>query len=282
MTLIYRSLRRKAQRRLECATVTSFYGRDLRYLQPGVISQDVMAALQEERGFIVEGPCMGDLLAAAGCPPEKIHVSPLGIDLSLFPPRQEHNTTHEVRVLTVGSFVEKKGIPDAISAVAQARRQGANLRLTVAGDGPLRPLIEGVVQREAAGLFVDLLGAVGYAGLRQLYYCHDLLLQPSLMAADGDTEGGAPVCIIEGMAAGLPVVATRHADIPNVVKEGGNGLLAEERHPEQLADLLCELACDARLRVQFSVSGRQRAEECFDYRKQSVHLEEIYDRILGA
>ena len=64
---------------------------------------------------------------------------------------------------------------------------------------------------------------------------HDVFLAPSVTASNGDTEGGAPVAIIEMAASGMPIVSTRHCDIPSVVLDGVTGLLAAERDSEGLA-----------------------------------------------
>jgi colanic acid/amylovoran biosynthesis glycosyltransferase len=106
-------------------------------------------------------------------------------------------------------------------------------------------------------------------------------MQPSVTASNGDTEGGAPVSILEGMAAGLPVIATRHADIPNTVVEGENALLAPERRPDVLSEALIEIARDPSLWARLSAAGRVHASRRFDCRKQSSDLESIYDKILG-
>jgi colanic acid/amylovoran biosynthesis glycosyltransferase len=275
-------LRKLARVRLGCATICSFYGFDLMELLPDRRTAAIQRLLDEETAFIVEGEHMAQRLVDAGCSPAKVHVNRLGIDLELFPSRQPGNLGRPVRCLTVGRFVEKKGIPDAIRAVAAARHGGADVKLTVVGDGYLRDEISNLIAREAAGEFVRLAGNVDYATLRSLYYSHDVLLQPSVTASNGDTEGGVPVSIVEGMAAGLPVIATRHADIPNTVVEGENALLAPERRPDLLSEALIEVARDPSLWERLSAAGRVHASRRFDCRKQSIDLESIYDRILGG
>ncbi|MBI4583931.1 MAG: glycosyltransferase [Planctomycetes bacterium] len=277
----YRDLRRKARERLGCATLTSFYGNDLRALS-GPDPKWTERLFEEESGFVVEGPKLGERLAAAGCPAEKIHLNALGLDLALFPEREIYDFSPPLRVLAVGRLVEKKGFADAIRAVALARRAGGPVELTVAGDGPLRPELEGVLKSEGAGGFVRLAGRVGYGELLELYYGHQVLLQPSVTAANGDTEGGAPVSLLEGMAAGLAVVSTRHADIPSMAVEGETALLAEERRPEQLAEALGLLAREPRLAERLARGGRKRAVERFDANRQAAELEEIYDRVAGG
>lgn len=62
-----------------------------------------------------------------------------------------------------------------------------------------------------------------------------IFMLPSITAQNGDTEGGAPVAILEAQATGLPVISSYHADIPKVVVDGKSALLAPERDVEKLA-----------------------------------------------
>lgn len=276
-----RELRAMARKRFGCATVCSFYGYDLRGLVPGQRWQGFDDLLQEETAFIVQGPRMAEHMARLGCDSSKIYVNPLGIDLQLFPERTTRYEGGRLRVLTVARLVEKKGVADAVRGVARARRAGIDITLTVAGDGPLRSEIESVIADENAGDFVSILGTVSYAALRPLYYDHDVCLQPSVTAANGDTEGGANMCIIEAMAAGLPVVATDHADTATTVAVGEHAFLAPERCPDQLADALVTLARDGDLWHSYSLAGRARACRLFDAEKQAAELEAVYDTILS-
>jgi colanic acid/amylovoran biosynthesis glycosyltransferase len=278
----YRALRTLARERFGCPTVCSFYGYDLLGLMPGRKWPGFELLLGEETAFIVQGPRMAEHLARLGCNPSKIYVNPLGIDLRLFPERTTRYEGGCFRVLTVGRFVEKKGIEDAVRAVVLAHRKGVNITLTIAGDGELRSGVEGLIAAEGAADFIRLLGTVDYSTLCQLYYSHDVCLQPSVTAADGDTEGGANMCIIEAMASGLPVVATHHADTSSTVAEGTTAFLADEHRPEQLAEALVELAGNVNLWGSFSRNGRRRACQLFDAHQQASELESIYDRILAT
>ena len=83
---------------------------------------------------------------------------------------------------------------------------------------------------------VRLLGYQPFSVMLEEAYGHHIFLSPSVTASDGDTEGGAPVGIIEMTASGMPVISTTHCDIPEVIQNGVTGLLAEERDVEGLID----------------------------------------------
>src|SRR5206468_10582768 len=104
---------------------------------------------------------------------------------------------------------------------ATASHPGPELRLI--GDGELRSRIEALARELGIGDEVVFLGAQPHARFREELLRAHLFLSPSVTAADGDTEGGAPVGIIEASATGMPVVATRHADIPEVIRHGETG-----------------------------------------------------------
>lgn len=269
-----------ARKRFRCPTVSSFYGHDLRGLTPGKRWPGFDQLLKEETAYIIQGPKMAEHMVSLGCDPDKIYINPLGIDLNLFPERANSVREGVLRVLTVGRFVEKKGISDAVRAAAIAHRAGVQIHLTVAGDGPFRREIENTIMTESAGDIVSLLGTIEYAQLCPLYYEHDVCLQPSVTASDGDTEGGANMCIIEAMAAGMPIVATHHADTGSTVAEGEHAFLAPEHCPDQLAEALVALGRDRDLWRSYSKAGRARACRLFDAKRQAGELEEIYGRIL--
>jgi colanic acid/amylovoran biosynthesis glycosyltransferase len=269
----------KARAQLRCATVVSFYGYDLIGLRPEARDDRIVALFDTEHAFVVEGPFMAQRLISAGCPPDKVHVNALGLDLTQFGDPQDTTIHSEVRLITVGRFTEKKGISDSVRAVAAAKRAGAPVRLTIVGDGELRREIEETIRVERMETYVRLVGAVSHERLIGEYRDHEILIQASRTASDGDSEGGAPVCISEAMAAGLAIVATKHADIPYVVQDGATALLSDERDQQQLVVNILTLANDSGLRSRFGRAGRQRALSNFDAEVQATKLEDIYDQI---
>jgi len=126
---------------------------------------------------------------------------------------------------------------------------------------------------------VDFRGLVPKLELREAYYDHHIFLAPSRTGSKGDNEGGAPVTIIEAQASGMPVVATRHCDIPNVVQEGKSGLLAEERDEEGLGRHLESLAGSPDRLEKMGKWAHRYISENHDARVQGEKLGQIYDEI---
>ena len=182
-------------------------------------------------------------------------------------------------VLTYAAFREKKGLIYALRAFQKVCELYPEVRMRMIGDGLLRGEIEAEIGRLGLGDRVMLLGMQSHkASLGELGRAA-VLLYPSVTASDGDTEGGAPVGLIEAMASGVPVVSSIHADIPHVVRDGECGLLFSEKDVAGLAEGLDLLLGSAERRAEMGREGRKHVEVHHNLRRQGEHLEEIYDRV---
>jgi glycosyltransferase involved in cell wall biosynthesis len=115
--------------------------------------------------------------------------------------------------------------------------------------------------------------------LRALYADAHLFLHPSEQGPDGDQEG-IPNSMLEAMANGIPVIATRHGGIPEAIEDEVSGLLVAERDHLALAKAMCGLAADAERYFRMSVAAARRARESFDLSTQTRALEAIYSEAL--
>jgi colanic acid/amylovoran biosynthesis glycosyltransferase len=136
--------------------------------------------------------------------------------------------------------MEKKGIPYALEALGGLRKR-IQLEITIIGDANSetrsieeKKKIHDAVERWGLTPFVRFTGYQRYEVLMEEAYRHHVFLSPSITAGDGDTEGGVPVTLIEMAATGMPVVSSRHCDIPEVIHHGTSGLLAGERNANEL------------------------------------------------
>lgn len=108
-------------------------------------------------------------------------------------------------------------------------------------------------------------------------YQHHAFLHPSVTAQDGDTEGGAPVCITEMLASGMAVVSTTHCDIPEVVGSDLHHLLAPERNVEALVACLETVIQNPSQWGKWALAGRQRFEAEYHKGKQAERLLRHYN-----
>jgi colanic acid/amylovoran biosynthesis glycosyltransferase len=221
----------------------SFYGHDASRLGRLPAWRERFRALfAEADALLVEGPALGASLCELGCPEEKIAIQRIAIDLSCYAFRERKPP--EGRAVTLffcARFTEKKGLLDALAAVAQAREHHPDLVFRNAGDGPQRVEVDAAIHRLGLADVVRRLGMLSHADLcAELDRC-DLFVQPSVTAADGDSEGGAPTTLLEAQACGVPIATTDHADIPNVVDPGRSALLSPQGDACALAENLCAL-----------------------------------------
>lgn len=218
-----------------------------------------------------------------GADPAKIVVigSPIDTDRFAPPPARDPPGGRPIRLVAVGRLVEKKGFADAIAAVARLKAQGTDVTLSIVGDGPLRA---GFTQQIAeAGLQdrVVLQGALGQNGVIAALHAADIALAPSVRAGDGDED--APVNTLkEAMATGLPVVATRHGGIPELVIPGENGLLVPERDPDALAAAIAELIARPQDWPALGAAGRAKVIEDYDKRAVLRRQIAVYRRAIAA
>jgi colanic acid/amylovoran biosynthesis glycosyltransferase len=270
--------------------VTSFYGYDASRLprtHPAWRTryQDLFRRGQR---FLVEGRHMGQQLQNLGCPEHKIIVHHLGVETSTLPPKTRYLSPGEpLRVLVAGRFTEKKGIVYAVEAFGRLVQQGVDSRLTIIGDASdmnaeterTKRRILQAIRANDLGAIVALRGMQPHEELVRAYYQHHVFLAASVHAEDGDNEGGAPVTLIEAQATGMPVVATYHCDIPEVVLDGCTGLLAPERDKDALARHLRSFAETPRKLQCMGFAARQHVEAGYDAKRQGIELESIYDAI---
>jgi len=268
--------------------VVTFYGYDISRL-PAVepVWRDRYQQLFAQADlFLCEGPCLRNSLVELGCPEEKARVHHLGVKLENIDYRPRSWTPGEpLRVLIAGTFVEKKGIPDAIEALARIQHR-VRLEITIIGDSNPQERSQREKTRILEALRLTglesqtrLLGYQPYRVLIEEAYQHHVFLSPSILASDGDSEGGAPVTIIDMAASGMPIVSTRHCDIPEVLIDGESGLLADEGDIDGLEDKLTGLLEHPGQWAPLIRSARKRMETEFNAVIQGTRLASHYESL---
>ena len=266
--------------RLGIPLVVTFYGHDLALTDP--LNQRRYEKLwSASSAFFAEGPAMRDRLVAMGAPKGNVHLQPLPIQLEgiTYEPRSR-GIDEEVRVLQVARLVAKKGVAQSIRAIDRLRSEGEQIALTIVGDGPLRAQLEAMVKKAHLDEVVQMIGAQDHARVRDELRRAHLLLQPSETAPNGDTEGGAPYILLEAQAAGLCVVATNHADIPNTVAPEAL-FMAREGDLDDLVAKLTEAVRSSNEWPRRGESGRRFVEQNHDAKLLVARTEEIYAGVIA-
>ncbi|HWD60065.1 MAG TPA: glycosyltransferase [Stellaceae bacterium] len=240
------------------------------------IYQRRLAELQREAAlFVCVSDFIRDRLLGRGFPPEKLLVHRYGVELEGFdaPPPD----VAEPYLLFAGRFVEKKGIGFLIEAMRRLGGEGRSVRLKLVGDGE----IAGELKRAAAGLdTVEFPGWLPNAELRRLMRGALAVCVPSVETASGDAEG-LPNVVLEGMAAGTPVVATHHAGIGEAIEDGKSGLLVPPGDTAALTAALRRLIDEPDIARRMGRQARQTALDKFDATAQSQRLEQIFLNIIA-
>jgi len=213
-------------------------------------------------------------LVEMGCPEDKTVVHHMGVDLENFRffERQPKDVT---RILSVARLTSKKGHEYAIKAVGKLAKENNSVKYIVAGDGKLKGKLESLVSELRIENNVEFLGLTGQEEIRKLYQQAHIFLLPSVVAKDGDQEG-IPVVLMEAMAAGLPVISTRHSGIPELVKDGVSGFLVPEKDTDVLSEKLNFLIKHSELWNEMGAEGRKFVEEKYDAKKLNRKLVNIY------
>ncbi len=268
--------------------VVTFYGADVTMLPQThpVWRQRYKELFREVDRVLCEGSFMADRVKDLGCDPEKVTVHHLGVNVDAieFRPRQ-WNKKDKLNILMASSFREKKGIPYAIKALGMLAKD-VELQITIIGDASASPGSQKEKENisaavEEAGLTdkVNFLGNRPYATLMKEAYKNHLFVSTSVTAADGDSEGGAPVSLIDMAATGMPIVSSFHCDIPEVILHGETGRLATERNINDIYDQLCWYVDHTEEWRSVANKARRRMETEYNANIQGERLYRIYNKL---
>ncbi len=218
-----------------------------------------------------------ELLAEAGMPRERLRLYHLGIDLARF---RYSGRRPLARVLMVGRFVEKKGFEYGIRAFAQALRAGSLAELLIVGGGEYEARLRAVVEELGIAPNVHFQGVLASEQIATLLSESDVLMAPSVVAADGDRESGV-IALKEASASGAAVLGTYHGGIPEIIEDGVTGFLVPERHYELLGVRLHALLSDRERAREMGQAGRAKMEREYDLTTQVAELETRYDEAVA-
>lgn len=185
---------------------------------------------------------------------DRHHVVLNGVDPARFPPRSARAPGDPLRLVSVGRLSHVKGQDVLVDAMATALKADPTLALVLVGAGPTRAALE------AQCATLGIAGRIQFAGAQQD-------VRPFLEAADlfvlPSRSEGISVALLEAMAAGLPVVATRVGGTPEVMGPGSGGLLVEPERPDALAEAILTFSADRDLLAREGRAARSRVAAAF-------------------
>ena len=239
------------------------------------------------RQFLAVSEATRQAYVEAGIPTHRIQTVLDGVDLERFAPSTNGAAPplsgipadpHRLTVGLVSRLIPAKGVREFLHAARRVVDQWPQVRFVLVGGDPT-PGEPHLKEWNALTETLELSGHVLFTGwradLETITPLFDVAVQSSIY-----WEGWG-MSLLEAMACGKPVVATRIGGVPEVVEEGKTGLLVPPGDSPALAEALLRLLRDPALRTRMGEAGRRRAERLFDQRRQVEQITAVYDNILG-
>jgi len=211
-------------------------------------------------------------------PPEswnKFEVVPLGVDPARFAPRPDPGGAAPFEILCLGRLVPAKGQHVLLAAAARLRAEGRNILVRFVGDGPDRDALEQDTHRRRLEACVRFEGSVNQDRVGEFYRRAGVFALPSFAE-------GIPVVLMEAMAMEIPCVTTFVNGIPELIRDGSDGLLVPPSDDIALAAAIARLIDDGALRQRLGESARIRVIERHNLARNAERLADVFRRRLEA
>lgn len=205
---------------------------------------------------------------------ERFHVVHCGVRVG-FRPARAPRSPGPLRILAIGRLAAVKGFPILLEAVRGLTGRGVPWTLRIAGDGPERSELEALASRLGIDKSVEFLGPVAPPVIQGELQKADVLAQSSFLE-------GIPVVLMEAMAAGVPVIATRVGGVPELIEDRVSGRLARPGCAEAVEALLHEVWADPQGAAVRAVAGRRMVEQSFDIRGTAKEMRALFERYVVA
>lgn len=265
-----------AVKKLDLPFVVTFHGYDAGFLK-GPYSRSYRHFVNRrhivfERAdkIIAVSNFMKNRLLELGCPPKKIVVHYIGINLELFNPAQ---SKRDPVILSVGRLIERKGALDLINAMSEVRQRFPAARLSIVGDGDM----EEELRRRAQELNLN----VEFLGVQSPGQVHELMNRASVFCLPSRDEAFGMV-YAEAQAMELPVVAYANSGVNEAVVDGVTGFLSRTGDIKELSSNMIKLLENPELREEMGKKGREHVKQNFDIGAQTRKLEDIYQEVIEA
>ena len=216
-----------------------------------------------------------------GVPDQRCHLIENAIDVKEFRcklTREEARCRFEkghrgLLLGAMGRLSPEKGFDLLIRAADRLLADGVDVTLWIAGEGDSRPQLETLIQQLGRSDRIHLLGQV--ADVKCFFQALDIFVLSSV-------REGLPNVLLEAMSLSVPVVATRVAGVPALVREGENGVLVAPGDMVELVAGIGRIAADADVRRRLALAGREAVERSYSFQQRMQRIGEIYEHVLGA
>jgi glycosyltransferase involved in cell wall biosynthesis len=210
-----------------------------------------------------------------------IRVVPMGVDLKAFQPGNYNEKLKaafgekNLLLLGVGRLAEKKGFKYLIEAMPLILQEMPSAKLVLIGFGPQKAQLESQIQQLNIASSVSLIGGKTGKELRDWFASADIFIGPSIITADGDTEGQG-VVFLEAMASGTAVIASDVGGIKDAVRDNITGLLVPEKNPQAIAEKVLTLAKNKQLKEKLTQNALELVRSDYSGEQSSQKLLTLY------
>jgi len=218
--------------------------------------------------IIAVSNAMVQQLSGLGCPENKLVLNTCGPNDMFLELTPDFGEEHFVGI---GRFTDKKAPYYTILAFSEVLKNFPNARLTIGGDGLLLNACNNLVKYLKIEDAVSLPGKITPLAFKEMLKNAVAFVQHSVIAEDGDSEG-TPLAVLESSAAGLPVISTKHAGIPDVVIDGETGFLVDEHDVDGMSKAMMKILADSGLARKMGEAGKQRIKNNFSMEKYIAKL----------
>jgi glycosyltransferase involved in cell wall biosynthesis len=250
-----------------CPLLVTVQGSDIFQVTRHPLGQRVTGALLRRcRQVTALSAALAEATIAAGVPAAAIQVIPNGVDTFFFSPPAD--AQRDDTILYVGSLIERKGLHYLLRALPQVLQAFPGYRLLLAGEGPQEAILKQAAAQLGIASHVSFLGFQSQEQVRNLLQRARVLALPSV-------EEGLGVVLLEALACGTPIVASRTGGIPDVVT-ADVGLLVPPADSPQLAEALTCILADPPRWEGLSRCARQRAISHYDWNSIAGQFVDLY------
>jgi glycosyltransferase involved in cell wall biosynthesis len=231
--------------------------------------------MQEADMFLCYTQKAKDCLLAEGVHENRIHTVSLGVDIRAFHPPSV-SRTHPFTILFVGRLVQEKGVMDIYQAFSKtiAKELGSS-RLHIVGAGPLHTPLLRMIERDGLQDRVTI-KTLAYEEMQREYHNASLLVLASRRHPTWEEQLG--MVLLEGMASGVPIVATNTGAIAEIVGEAG--IIVPEHDLEELSRAISCIALDKKLAAKLGTMGRNRAINLYDAKHTAENIYRLYQSLI--
>lgn len=258
--------------------IVHFHGFDAHHRNQIIAYQSFKNSFRYAKYIVAVSGKMKDALIKLGCPPDKIVYTVCGPRKDFF---EINPDFAEPVFLSAGRFTDKKAPYYIILAFAKVLEKIPNAKLIMAGDGELFNTCQNLMNYYKLEKNISLVGSISSGELRKYMEKSRGFIQHSITTPEGNSEG-TPVVITEAGAAGLPVVATAHAGIADVIRHGYTGLLSDEHDIDQMSANIIKLAEDPDLAKRMGSKAREMILENYSLERHINTLNSTIAKAVNA